>query len=228
MPQPTYVLVHGAWGGAWCWRDLTPELDVRGIAWRTMDLPSSREGARATTDLDDDATCVLESCGTDAPIVLVGHSYGGMVITQAAPLVASLQKLVYVAALVPLIGQSATATSRMVRVRTQLDDAIELDGDVLRLDPVLASSALYGHCAPATQSWATSKLSTQTVASFRAPRSAADVHVPTRYVACRDDHAIDPSLQSIMASRCDELVMIESDHSPFLSHPSDLADLLIA
>ena len=45
--MPTYILVHGAWGGAWCWRDVGAEMDRRGVAWRAVDLPSSRVGADA-------------------------------------------------------------------------------------------------------------------------------------------------------------------------------------
>lgn len=227
MPSPTFILVHGAWSGAWCWRDLIKELDRRGVPWRAMDLPSSRPGAPAATNLTDDANAVA-ACATEGPVVLVGHSYGGAVITEVAPLVAGLASLIYIAALVPDAGESATDVARTVQVRTELDRAIEFDGDVLRLNAELAPSALYGQCSPEDQRWATAQLTTQTLSSFRSARTSAAVAVPSRYIKCLSDHAVDPSLQSVLAARCDELVELESDHSPFLSHPSELADALLS
>ena len=228
MLEPTFVLVHGAWGGQWCWRDLSAELDERGVAWRSMDLPSSRMDAAPGTNLDDDADAVIEATLDAGRVVLVGHSYGGAVITQAAPRIADLSMLIYVAALVTAPGESATDASRLVRTRTLLDGAMSLDGEYLRLDASLVPAALYGHCSDETQRWATAKISTQTLASFRTPRSAHECETSSRYILCRDDRAVDPSLQEELAKRCDELVTLDSDHSPFLSHPTQLADLLLS
>jgi pimeloyl-ACP methyl ester carboxylesterase len=112
MTQPTYLLVHGAWGGAWVWRDVGAELTRRDVPWTAVDLPSSLHGAHPNTYLADDAKEVVEVAKFDGPVVLVGHSYGGAVICEAAESVAHLERLVYVAALVPLLGESATETTR--------------------------------------------------------------------------------------------------------------------
>lgn len=228
MGEPTYVLVHGAWGGSWCWRDLTAEFDRRGARWRTVDLASSRADAVATTSLSDDADVVVAACSTLGPVVLVGHSYGGAVITEAAPRVADLTALSYIAALVPDEGESATDASRAVRVRTKLDDAIELDGDYLRLNREKVGSALYGECGNEVREWAIAQLTRQTLASFRSARTSPSVTAPKLYISCLNDHAVDPVLQTVMAERCDDLFVMESDHSPFLSHPTQLANLLLA
>ncbi len=228
MTAPTYVLVHGAWGGPWCWRDLTSQFDQRGVAWRAVDLPSSQTGGDPLADLDQDAALVAGACEGLGNVVLVAHSYGGAVVSQAAHLVGELTHLVFIAAIVPARGESATDVSRLVRVRTTLDEAMVLDGPILRLNPELAGAALYEDCDPTTREWALGQLSTQTLASFRSPRTGPDVPVASRYVACRDDRAIDPSLQEILAARCDERVELSSGHSPFFSHPSELADLIIA
>lgn len=226
MTTPTYVLVHGAWGGPWCWRDLTAELDDRHVAWRAVDLPSSQRDGDPLADLDQDAAVVAAACEGLEDVVLVGHSYGGAVVAQAAHQVGELSRIVYIAAIVPETGESATDVSRLVRVRTTLDEAMVLDGPILRLEPNLASAALYHDCDPSTRDWAISQLSTQTLASFRSPRTGLDVPVTSRYVACLDDHAVDPSLQDILAARCDERVELASGHSPFFSHPGELADLI--
>jgi len=228
MPSPTYVLVHGAWGGKWCWRDLTAEFDAREVRWLSVDLPSSRIDAAADTDLDDDAAAVVERARGVGPVVLVGHSYGGSVITQAAPFVEELRGLIYVAALLPQQGESSTDASRAVKIRTNLDEAIYLDGEFLRLRRELAGAALYHDCDEELARWALDNLSTQTLASFRSARTSNDVAVPRRYVVCSDDCAIDPSTQAIMASRCGDVVAVASGHSPFFSHPNTLADLILA
>lgn len=228
MSEATYILVHGGWSGAWCWRDVGRELTRRELPWTALDLPSSTHGAHPNTYLADDAREVIEVAKLDGPVVLVGHSYGGAVITEAAERIPNLERLVYVAALVPVLGQSASEAKAEVDVMTRLDDAIERHGDYLILDPVLAHAALYQDCKEKDAAWAVSQLTPQTVASFRSPRDAFDVDVASRYILCTDDNALDPTLQKVMSQRCSEVVTLESDHSPFLSRPVTLTDLLVA
>jgi len=228
VTQPTYLLVHGAWGGAWCWDEVVKELDSRGALWRTVNLPSSQIGIDPKSDLDVDENVVAEAAnGVEGSAVLVGHSYAGAVITQAAPSVNRLDSLFYIAATVPDIGQSHSDTARLVRVRTEMDSAIHLDGDMLRLDIEPAALALYQESTPELRGWAKSRLSTQTLASFRGARTATSVDVPSRYVLCRNDHALDPTLQDLVSKRCDDVIEIESDHCPFLSHSVQLVDILL-
>ena len=227
MTEPTYIFVHGAWHGAWCWRELGREFDRRGVAWRAVDLPSAQPLGDASASLVDDVAAVVACATFDGPIVLVGHSYGGVVITEAAPQIANLERLCYIAALVPNLGQSTTDTSRTVNVRTRLDTAIEVEGALLRLNPERVVDALYQECSPDLQAWAAGQLSHQTLASFRSSRRAPKVDVPSRYVLCRHDHALDPSLQERMAERCDALFELASDHSPHISHPIECTAALL-
>jgi pimeloyl-ACP methyl ester carboxylesterase len=228
MSQATYILVHGGWGGAWTWRDVGKELTRRELPWTALDLPSSTRGAHPNTYLVDDAREVIEVASLDGPVVLVGHSYGGAVIAEAADQIPNLERLVYIAALVPALGQSASEAKAEVDIMTRLDDAIERDGEFLVLNPLLAHAALFQDCKEKVAAWAVSQLTPQTLASFRSPRSSFDVDLPSRYILCTDDNAIDPTLQKVMAERCTEVVMLESDHSPFLSRPGVLTDLLVA
>ena len=228
MAEPTYVLVHGAWGGAWVWRDLGTELTRRGVPWTAVDLPSSIHGAHPTTFLADDANEVVQIANLEGPVVLVGHSYGGAVITEAAEGVANLERLVYVAALVPLLGESASEATREVNVRTLLDEAIQIDGEFLALDPALAKKALYQDCSDETADWAVGQLTAQTTVSFRSPRSAFDVDIPSYYIRCTLDNAIDMSVQELMAARCREFATLECGHSPMFSMPGELCDLILS
>ncbi|HWD95886.1 MAG TPA: alpha/beta fold hydrolase [Acidimicrobiales bacterium] len=228
MSDATYILVHGGWSGAWSWRDVGKELTRREVPWTALDLPSATRGAHPNTYLADDAREVIEVAKLDGPVVLVGHSYGGAVVTEAADQLPNLERIVYIAALVPVLGQSATEAKAEVDVMTPLDDAIERDGDFLVLNPVLAHAALYQDCKEKVAAWAVSQLTPQTVASFRSPRSSFETEVPSRYILCTDDSALDPTLQKVMSQRCTEVVTLESDHSPFLSRPGVLTDLLVA
>ena len=228
MPDPTYVLVHGGWGGAWVWRDLGAELTRREVAWTAVDLPSSTHGAHPNTFLSDDAREVAAVANAEGPVVLVGHSYGGAVLCEVAQDVTDLQRLVYVAALVPLLGESATEATREVRARTLLDEAIQVEGDFLTLDPALAKNALYQDCDEETADWALTQLTAQTIASFRSPRSSFEVDVPSYYVRCTLDNAVDLSVQELMAARCSEFATLESGHSPMFSMPEALCDLILA
>jgi pimeloyl-ACP methyl ester carboxylesterase len=204
------------------------ELSRRDIPWTALDLPSSTRGAHPNTYLADDAREVIEVAKLDGPVVLVGHSYGGAVVVEAADQVPNLERIVYVAALVPALGQSPSEAKAEVDIMTRLDDAIERDGEFLVLNPVLAHAALYQNCKEKVAAWAVSQLTPQTVASFRSPRSSFEVDAPSRYILCTDDNAIDPTLQKVMSERCTEVVTLESDHSPFLSRPGVLTDLLVA
>jgi len=227
MSEPTYILVHGAWGGGWCWRDVGTELTRRGANWTVLDLPSSTHGAHPNTFLADDAREVIEIAKMDGPVVLVGHSYGGAVIAEAADQIPNLQGLVYVAALVPVLGASVSETNQEIPNRTLLDEAIEVDGDFLRLSPERAKAALYQDCSDEIAAWAVAQLTPQTVASFRSPRSSFDVDFPSRYIVCMNDLAVDLRIQTMMASRCSKMAALDSGHSPMFSHPSELCDLML-
>ncbi len=102
-----FVLVHGAWGGGWVWDDLAGRLEKAGHPVTVVDqLPSAGTDPSVLGDLIADAAYVaevLDKC--DEPVVLVGHSYGGMVITELArhP---KVRHSVYLAAFLPQRGQS--------------------------------------------------------------------------------------------------------------------------
>ncbi len=228
MSDTTYILVHGAWSAAWVWRDVGAELTRRDVKWTALDLPSSTHGAHPNTYLADDAREVIEIAKLDGPVVLVGHSYGGAVITEAAEQIPNLEGLIYVAALIPELGQSTTGVTRMVDAPTMLDAAIEADGDMLRLRPALAKEALFQDCTDDVADWAVSQLTPQTRASLRSPRSAFDVDVPTFYLRCTFDQAVDPGLQELLAARCNDVAVLHSGHSPMLSQPYVFCDLLLA
>ena len=225
MSTPTFLLVHGAWHGSWCWRRLGEVLDERGVTWAALDLPSSSSND-PLVDLGADVRELRRFSVERGPVVLVAHSYGGAVVAEAAPKLSELRGIVYLAALVPRLGQSASEVTREYGRRSPLDDAIMREDGLLRLDPVPASRALYGDCDNETREWAINKVTSQTLASFRTPRTSENIAVASTYIICQRDQAIMPEVQEQIAQRCDDIVEIDSDHSPFLSHAAELADLL--
>ena len=112
----SFVLVHGAWHGAWCWRRVLEPL--RAAGHRAFAVSLSGVGERAHFEVAavtlqthvQDIVGVVDAEELDA-VILVGHSYGGMPITGAVgPLGARLKRLVYLDAMVPLPGESWSST----------------------------------------------------------------------------------------------------------------------
>ncbi len=231
-PMPV-VLVHGAWHGAWCWSALQAELDGRGVPSYAVDLPGHGISDRPLGDLHGDAACVVDVVERLAvDVVLVGHSYGGAVITEAATLTDYVRHLVYLTAFVLDEGESmskipildAAPPKQIIGLggaRRVLDD-----GTVM-LDPVAAIPALYGCCEPNVQQAAVARLSPQPKASFvQQVTGASWKRVPSTYVRCTKDQAISLAHQDAMAQRCGTVLTLETDHSPFASMPVATADIL--
>ena len=145
----TVVLVHGAWHGAWCYAALQAELDRRGVPSLAVDLPGHGVSLAPLTDLHGDARCVADTLamlgqrGVENP-VLVGHSYGGAVITQAAVWFPAVAHLVYLAAFALDDGESVMGALRAFpRHDVALSAAMRpLDDGTSVLDPAVAGAAL--------------------------------------------------------------------------------------
>jgi pimeloyl-ACP methyl ester carboxylesterase len=224
-PKSTIVLVHGSWHGSWCWQWVTPLLEERGLAVRAVDLPSVGAPPGAGTDLSADAAvveAVIES--VRGPVVLCGHSYGGMVISRVAA--KGVARLVYVCAFLPLEGQSLlTAGSGRPASWIQM-----LEGGLMQPDPARADMVFYSECDPDVREWAKSRLRTQSAAIMMEPVAhPAWRQVPSTYVICAKDMALPADVQrNVFAPRATNVVELQADHSPFLSQPKALADVLAA
>lgn len=157
---------------------------------------------------------------SEPPIVL-GHSYGGSVITG----VRGAGHLVYLAAFVPDAGESAAGLGGTSK---QLQDAItpEPDGST-SLHPDRAAATLYGDCPEPLAAWAVGLLRAQAPGCGRGvPERHSWKHTPSTYVVCGRDRAIDPGLQRKMASRCTDVREWQTGHSPFVGQPDLIVELL--
>lgn len=155
------------------------------------------------------------------PPVVLGHSYGGSVITG----VRGAAHLVYLAAFVLDVGESAASLGGASQ---QLKDAIvaEPDGSTT-LHPGLAIDTLYGDCPEALAAQAVGLLRAQAPGCGRGvPQHHSWKKTPSIYVICAQDRAIDPGLQRAMASRCTDVREWQTGHSPFVGQPDLAVELL--
>lgn len=224
------VLVHGAWHGAWCFAALQHALDELGVPSYAIDLPGHGSSTQPFTDLAGDGehvAAVLQRLGT--PAVLVGHSYGGAVITQAATVHPEIAHLVYLTAFALEAGESimgALASFPQVRVPLGLAIVAHADG-TSHIDPAKASDVFYGHCAPAVASAAIARLGDHPMVTMMDSVSGSPRDlIPSTYVRCTDDQAIALAHQDLMATRCATVLTLDTDHSPFASAAGETAAIL--
>jgi pimeloyl-ACP methyl ester carboxylesterase len=219
------VLVHGAWGGSWCWERVVPLLEARGLDVVALDLPSVGADAAYAGGLAEDAAAVRAVLDrSTGPHVLCGHSYGGMVITAAAAGRDDVARLVYLCAFMPDTGESLfELTGGKPAPWIQLLD----DGTTLP-DPVHSTTVGYADCDPETRAAAVARLRPQVPAPFTGViEDAAWRRIPSTYVVCSLDESIPPALQrDVFAPRATEVLELEASHSPFFSQPNAVAALL--
>ena len=160
------------------------------------------------------------------PAVLVGHSYGGAVVTGAGthPMV---RELVYVAAFQLDGGESVSRTRFGDLPDTRLAEAMVVAGDDVELDPLLAPGLLYRDAPSDVAAAAVARLRPVGRAVFRGvPETIAWRTVPSTYVVCSSDEVVHPERQRAMATRATRVVEWPCGHSPAATRPDAVADLV--
>jgi pimeloyl-ACP methyl ester carboxylesterase len=227
-----FVLVHGAWHGAWCWEKVVPLLAARGHRVRAIDLPGHGDDPQPPGEVGWDDYLrrmgeVLEAA--PEPPLLVGHSLGGAVITSAADRWPErIRALVYLAAMLPDAPdfmnrfQPTSALSGGVRTAP--------DGATLDLDPKVVRDAFYHDCSDEAAARAEARLRPQPAGGFQPRFELAPDRfgrVPRHYIECLQDRAIDIATQRAMHAKMPCAVhTLDASHSPFLSMPEELAAVL--
>jgi pimeloyl-ACP methyl ester carboxylesterase len=230
-PTQQILLVHGAWHGAWSWAGLQYELDRLGVPSHAIDLPGHGANADPLGDVRDDADAVVAALNALGPgTTLVGHSYGGAVITQAAALSDNVAHLVYIAAFALDDGESVNGFLRAApRHAVELASVMRPDpeGTATYLDPEAAGDLLYPGVSAVQQQSMVARLSAQTISSMTTPISGSPRStIPSTYIRCSRDRSVHPEHQRILAERCDNIIEVDTDHSPFIDDPARIADLL--
>jgi pimeloyl-ACP methyl ester carboxylesterase len=220
--QPTLLLVHGAWHGTWCWKDLEAEFAESDWATESVELPS----ALRTTSLPEtspgmhtDAQAIRTALvHIDGPVVVVGHSYGGTPVTQAIGSAANVIGVIYLAAFMLDVGESVVSVT-----------GEPIPHDNAGVMPVTSAmrAAFYSDVPGDQASLAMSELVPHSHRSFAETVTRAGWReVPSTYVVCTEDQSLPPKLQERFALRAGTVERLACGHSPFLSMPGDLARLL--
>ncbi len=185
-----FVLVHGAWHGGWCWRPVAQRLRAAGHEVFAPTLTGLGERAhllRSDTGLD---TCIEDVCALLLAeelehVVLVGHSFGGLVITGVADrLPGHLQQLVYLDAMVGEHGQSALSLLPP-EVRRERERTIDAEG--LRM--AIPAPSAFGVSDPAQQAWLQRRLTPHPLKAYADPLLLAHPPgngLPKTYIAVTD------------------------------------------
>ncbi len=232
----TYLLIHGAWHGGWCWREVVPLLEAKGHKVLAPDLPGHGEDTTptATVTLKSYADRIGEIAGAQAePVVLLGHSMGGVAITQAGEnCPQQIQALVYMCAFLPRNGDSLMTWALQDRDSMVNPTTMDpLSDGVVGFRLQYTREAFYANCSDEDVGFAQSRLVPQSTAPFGVPvETTADRwgRIPRYYIECVRDRAITLKLQQEMQrqSPCRQTFSIDTDHSPFFSAPEQLADIL--
>lgn len=221
MELPELVLVHGAWHGAWAWQQLVPVLRERGWMATTVDLPSSGSGADVTADC---AVVRPLLTATPNPKVVVGHSYGGTVITQGTAGIDSVVGLVYVCAARPDVGDVVWTDPHSP---DEVPYWIEVDDDAGACFARHSEKILYNDCSRDVIADAQPRLKGQSLASFLEPVSAAAWREKSfAYLICDDDQCVPAEQQEQLADGAVYTERIAASHSPFMSQPVAVEEFL--
>ncbi len=219
--RATVVLVHGAWADASSWARVIPLLHREGIAVVGVQNP--------TTSLADDVAATKRAIdAVVGPVVLVGHSWGGTVITEAGT-DPKVKALVYVAAFAPDIGQSTGDQVAAHPAPPGLGGVTDQGGGRLMMS---VESWIANVAQDLPEAEARVLAATQTplgVASFSDKvTSAAWTDLPVWYVISNADRAVDVALQRESASRMNARVTtLDTSHMSLLSAPQAVADVIL-
>lgn len=233
----TFVLVHGALHGAWCWYRVVPLLERAGHRVVVPDLPGHGLDRRVVDAVSLEVylgklRSVLDE--QDEPVVLVGHSMGGGIIHHAAQRrPEQVRHRVYLSGLVAAPGESQLQRLQQDSgsLLAQSLDA-ESDPRQITVRSALLRECFYADCCDEDVTLARLLLVPQAVEPLTAvPRVGRDIaHIPGTYIRCLEDRVLTPEFQAATAALagCSRVVDLPSSHSPFFSMPEALAQQLLS
>jgi pimeloyl-ACP methyl ester carboxylesterase len=232
------VLIHGAWHGGWCWHKVIARLRRAGYRASAPDLPSLGRDRTPLVQVSlqswTESVCRALDAETES-VILVGHSRAGAVISQVAEaLPEKVRTLVYLAGYLLANGESVSSKAK--------EDAGSLVAPNMLIAPDRRSAslrdaairdALYAECADEDVVLAQSLLAPEALAPLKTPIRVSDERfgrVPRVYIECLRDRAVSLSEQRKMANAmpCQQVISMDTDHSPFFSAPDELTRCLIS
>ena len=230
-PKPTVVLVHGGWADSSGWNG-----EISRLAKAGYPVIAPANPLRGLTSDADYVRSVLQSI--NGPIVLVGHSYGGAVITNAARAVPNVKALVYIAAFAPDTGETLQGLVTKNPGTMITPDALDtrqypLPGGGEGTDLYIKNSAFHdafaGDLPLSTTNLMWAEQRPFSVAAFTEPSGdPAWKTTSSWYLVSTNDHAIPPATQWFMARRPHaHIATVNASHVPMISHPGVTTDLIL-
>jgi pimeloyl-ACP methyl ester carboxylesterase len=234
----TFVLVHGAWMGAWSWDDVRAGLGARGAAVEAVELPAHGDDGSPAAAVTLDAYVQTVAAAMDragGPVVLVGHSMAGVVLTAVAEQrPASVASLVYLAAYVPADGQSLQDLGNT--------DADSLVGPVIAVDTAALTASIpadrladvfCADCDAARLATLRARYRDEPVVPLGTPvrtTAAGWGSVKKFYLYTEQGRAVSPALQRRMTEGIAWAATrtLPTSHAPFLSAPEGVVEALAA
>ena len=222
--KPTVVLVHGAWADGSSWGKVIQLLQA-------ADYPVVAVQLALASLADDIAATRLDLAAQTGPTVVVGHSYGGVVITGAATGSPHVSRLVYVAAFAPDAGETILTTGKDFPPAAGLAHLVpDYRQGFLRLDPGAYLKYFMPDVALAEA---------RALAVTQQPLSGAIVGakmgtpawrtIPSWYVVAKNDQMINPNYERMVARRMNATITeVASSHVALLSHPREVATVIMA
>jgi pimeloyl-ACP methyl ester carboxylesterase len=234
----TFVLVHGAWHGRWAWEKVVPLLEEAGHKVEAPDLRGHGDDKTPVPEVSlqsyaDRVSEVLD--GQSEPVILVGHSMGGIVISEVAERhPEKVRLLVYLAAFLLPNGKTLLETAQTDDETLVLQN-VEVDEDkgIVTIREDAAREVFYGDCSEEDVERAKERLQPQALAPFATPVGVGEENfgrVKRTYIECLQDRAIGPATQKRMYTElpCEKVISMETSHSPFLSVPEKLVSHLVS
>jgi len=232
----TYVLIHGSWHGAWCWYKIIPLLQQAGHKAIALDLPGHGRDWRAPREVSlqryVESVCNVLDAQAES-VILVGHSRGGIVISQTAEHRSDkIRTLVYLAAFLIPNGETLMTTALSDPDSLIISNTVvnqEQGSTMLKAEAF--RDALYGDCSQEDIVLATALLTAEPIAPSATPLSLSEEHfgrIPRVYIETLQDKGVTPALQKKMytVTPCQQIISMDTSHSPFLSQPQQLASHL--
>ncbi|MBI3757387.1 MAG: alpha/beta fold hydrolase [Deltaproteobacteria bacterium] len=234
----TFVLIHGGCHGAWCWYKVIPLLEKHGHTVIAPDLPSHGRDKTPVSAVTLQAYVDTVGAILDAqrePVVLVGHSMGGGIITQTAEYRPDkIKTLVYLTALLPANGESMGQVLRRNTASVLASDFVPTaDRSASMVREEVLSNVFYGDCSAEDVALAKLLLTPQATAPLKTPlqTSAANFgRIPRVFIECLRDQAHSLSFQRSVYTTFpgQQVISMDTSHSPFFSAPGELAAHLAA
>lgn len=219
--KPAVVLVHGFWGGAAHWANVIKELNNKGFT-------NIHAVENPLTSLADDAERTRKMVQQiEGPVVLVGHSYGGKVITEMGDL-PNVKELVYVAAFAPDAGESAGGISQANPPSAFENIAPDSDG-YLWIKPDKFGES-FCQDLPADEQLVMAVTQKAPLGSTFGNTVTAPAWKAKRnwYQISSNDRMINPENEKMMAARMNpaKTITLDASHASLASHPKEIADLI--